>query len=573
MARKTWKILDDSCNGARSLAEQLGVSPLLSQLLINRGIVDPDIARAFLAPELSHLHDPFLFQGMKQAVERLQRAITNQEYVLIYGDYDVDGITSIALIIRVLGKYLPGRLLYYIPKRLEEGYGLHLSSLTKAIAKGISLIVTVDCGISALQESEFLKSQGIDLIITDHHEPPPVLPDAYAIIDPKVNSSGYPFHQLAGVGVAFKLLQGMATCYPEIQENLLENLDLVAFGTVADIVPLLGENRILVKHGLARIQKTQNFGLQALIQTGGLKEREITTGHIGYILAPRINAAGRMGNSSNGVKLFITNDQLLALDLARELEKENLTRQEIENLVLQDALSQIKSFPELSEEHALVLTGENWHLGVIGIVASKLVEMYNKPVILISLDGEEGRGSGRSISGFNLLSAIEASSGYLIKFGGHEFAAGITISRQNVPLFKKTFLEITKIRLSKEDLVPFLKIDSLIDPIHLTLDLARELGKLAPCGPANPIPVLGCKALHLVDYKNVGENGKHIKIKVGQNNQILEGIGFNLGFIQPELASTREVDLAFSLEESTWNGTTQVQLNLKDVIARGSNQL
>ncbi len=570
MTKKIWKIADNSNKGADQLSEQLGISLLLSQLLINRGITQLELAKAFLAPDMTQLHDPFQFKDMKRAVERICQAIKNQEQVLIYGDYDVDGITSISLVIRVLGKYLPGKLLYYIPKRLDEGYGLHLSSLSKALSKGVSLIVTVDCGISAIEEADYLKSQGVDLIITDHHEAPSVLPDAYAIINPKAPSSGYPFQQLAGVGVAFKLLQAMTRYYPDLEEKLLNNMDLVAFGTVADIVPLLGENRILVKYGLAKLQHTQNIGLQALLQTVGLKDREITTGHIGFILAPRINAAGRMGSSSNGVKLFITNDPLLAVDLAKDLEKENQTRQEIENIVLQDALAQIRAEPDLAEEHSLVLTGENWHLGVIGIVASKLVEIYNKPVILIGMDGEEGRGSGRSIPGFNLFNAIEACSQHLIRHGGHEYAAGITIARQSIASFKKAFQEIAKARLTREDLAPFLKVESLIDAHHLTLELTQELGKLAPYGPANPTPIFGCKAFHLIECKNVGENGKHIKIKLGKNNMVFDGIGFNMGAVQQELASTREVDVAFSLEENTWNGTSQVQLNLKDVIARGS---
>jgi single-stranded-DNA-specific exonuclease len=569
MAKKVWKMTESTDNSAIRLAKELGISLLLGRLLVNRGLTDPEEAKAFLTPDLARLHDPFQFRDMKRAVERIARAIQNQEQILVYGDYDVDGITSISVIIRVLGKLLPGKLLYYIPKRLEEGYGLHLTSLEKALAKGVRLIITVDCGISAIEESTYLKTRGIDIIITDHHEPPPCLPDAYAIINPKVDGMGYPFGQLAGVGVAFKLLQGLATYFPELEEKIQENLDLVALGTVADIVPLLGENRILVKYGLIRLAKTQNVGLQALLQTAGLKDREINAGHIGFILAPRINAAGRMGNPSQGVKLFTTGDPLNAIDLAKELDKENQIRQEVENQVLQEALAQIQRNPGLLEEHALVLTGENWHLGVIGIVASKLVEIYNKPVILIGMDGDEGRGSGRSISGFNLFEAIEANSSYLIKFGGHEFAAGITVTRENIPAFAKAFLETSKARLTRDDLIPFLKIESLVDLNHITLDLARELSRLAPCGPANPTPVLGCQALNLVEYRNVGENGKHIKIKVAKSDSILEGIGFNMGSVQSELASTREVDLAFSLEENHWNGTAQIQLNIKDIIARG----
>lgn len=569
MPGKVWKIVETPLEQAYELAKQLGVSPLLGQLLVNRGITDPEKASAFLAPKIDQLPDPFLFKDMGQAVDRLEKAVKDQEQVLVYGDYDVDGVTSVALFIRVLGRLLPGKILYYIPKRLEEGYGLHLSSLQRAASKGVKLVITVDCGITAVEESRYLKNNGIDLIITDHHEPQTDLPEACAIIDPKVPDSGYPFSQLAGVGVAFKLLQGLASRIPDLKERLFKNLDLVAFGTVADIVPLLEENRIIVKYGLEQIRKHENVGMRALIQTAGLGEREIDTGHIGYLLAPRINAAGRMGNPSIGVKLFLTNDPVQALDLAKELEKENQRRQLIENKVLQEAQLQIEAEPEFVQEHALVLAGEGWHPGVIGIVASKLVEIYHKPVILVGFEGDEGRGSGRSIAGFNLFEAIEACGQYLVRYGGHEFAAGLTVARDQFPDFKRAFLDIAKASLNQEDLLPWLKIESMIDLTGIDLELVRELNKLAPCGPANPTPILGCKALQLVEYRNVGENGKHLKLKVSAANVIREGIGFNLGSLNQELASTKEVDLAFSLEENNWNGSTQVQLNLKDVVARG----
>ncbi|NLY74152.1 MAG: single-stranded-DNA-specific exonuclease RecJ [Firmicutes bacterium] len=572
MPRKVWKIVEPHLDLADELAKELGVSSLLARLLVNRGITDIDQADAFLAPDLTRLHDPFLFRYMGQAVDRLERALRNQERVLIYGDYDVDGITSVALLIRVLGKLLPGKILYYIPKRLEEGYGLHLNSLEKAAARGVQLVITVDCGITALEESAYLRSKGIDLIITDHHEPQDVLPDACAIIDPKVPGEEYPFTQLAGVGVAFKLLQALASRFPELKEPIYKNLDLVAFGTVADIVPLLEENRIIVKYGLEQLQKTGNIGMQALIQTAGLGERIINTGHISYVLAPRINAAGRMGNPSLGVKLFLTNDPIQALDLAKQLEKENQQRQLTENEVFQEALSQIEAEPELLQDNGLVLAGEGWHLGVIGIVASKLVEIYHKPVILVGFEGDEGRGSGRSIDGFNLFTAIEACGRFLVRYGGHEFAAGLTVTREQFRDFKKAFLKEANARLSQDDLLPALKIEGMVDLSGVTLDLARELARLAPYGPANPTPILGCRALKLVEYRNVGENGKHLKLKVSHRDVILEGIGFNLGDLHRELASTSEVDLAFSLEENNWNGSVNVQLNLKDIVTRGDEE-
>jgi single-stranded-DNA-specific exonuclease len=565
MGKKVWKVINNTTGEAEVFARALGISPLLAQLLLNRGINGIDQAKQFLTPDFGRLHDPFLFREMKRATDRIYRAITANESVLIYGDYDVDGITSISLIVRVLAKYLPGRLLYYIPKRLEEGYGLHLSSLEKAFAKGVRLIITVDCGISALEEAAYLKERGVDLIITDHHEPQDGLPDAYAIINPKVPDCGYPFPQLAGVGVAFKLLQGLARLIPEIGPRLHNNLDLVAFGTVADIVPLLEENRILVKYGLKQLNQTNNVGLAALIEVLGLRDREINCGHIGFVLAPRINAAGRLGNPSIGVKLFLTSDVSQARQLAKDLDQENQNRQEIENTVLAEALAQIEAQPQLKEEYALVLAGEGWHLGVIGIVASRLVELYHKPVILIGLEGEEGRGSGRSIAGFNLFEAVERCGAYLIKFGGHEFAAGLSIKRTHIFEFKTAFLKMAKERLRPEDLQPTLRVESMVDLNGVTLDLVRELDQLAPCGPSNPTPVLGCRDLSLVDLRIVGENGKHLKVKVKSADAIREGIGFNLGFLHPELASTQEVDLAFCLEENVWNGFTTVQLNLKDV--------
>lgn len=567
MAKKLWKIAEHDDDAAVELSCALGISPLLAKLLVNRGIIEPTQAKTFLSPEMSQLHDPFLFNDMRRAAERIVAASRNQEPVLIYGDYDVDGITATTLLVRIMARLFPGRLLYHLPKRLEEGYGLHLASLEKALARGISLVITVDCGISAVAEALYLKSRGIDLIITDHHEPPPEIPDAYAIIDPKIPGSGYPFSQLAGVGVAFKLLQALAALLPEITERLYRNMDLVALGTVADIVPLLDENRVLVTYGLKQIQNTENIGLQSLIQVAGLKDKEITCGHIGFVLAPRINAVGRISNPSTGVKLFLTHDPIQAMDLANVLENENQNRQEIETRVLQEAQAIIAATPSLADEHGLVLAGEGWHPGVIGIVASRLVEMYNKPTILIGLEGDEGRGSGRSIAGFNLFEAIGECGQYLARFGGHEFAAGLTIRRAEIPAFREAFLRIANRMLTKDELIPTLRVEGLIELKHATLDLARELSRLAPCGPANPTPVLGCESVYLVDYKMVGENGKHLKIRVKDERVTREGIGFNLGHVNQELAATKEVDLAFVVEENTWNGSSQVQLNLKDVRA------
>lgn len=550
-----------------TIARELGVSPVVAQILINRGFGDVDSARSFLSASMDDLGDPFLFEGMGRAVDRISRAVLGDEKILIYGDYDVDGVTSVSVLMRLLLPLARGRLYFYIPNRLEEGYGLNLEAVEKAARNGISVIITVDCGISAVKEAEAAQKLGVDLIITDHHEPPSELPPAFSIMDPKMPGCAYPFSSLAGVGMAFKLATALASRLPISRERLEAVLDLVALGTVADIVPLVGENRILVKYGLEQLNRTTNEGLKALVDVCGLQGRDIGTGHLGFSLAPRINATGRLGNSYAGVQLFLTNDPQRAAELARELDGENRRRQQIEADLLDQAARQAETQMSGGDRRTLVLAGEGWHHGVIGIVASKIVDRFYRPAIMIGFDGPEGRGSGRGIPGFHLYRALKECAPHLVKFGGHEFAAGLSIERGSLEAFSAAFENHARTCLRDEDLIPSLRVDAEIELSEATLDLARQIDCLAPHGPSNPQPILVCRDVCLASMKGVGENGKHLKVQARKGTRQVDGIGFGMGEYMAQLPQGSSVSIAFSLEENLWNGNSSVQLNLKDIKA------
>lgn len=565
MTDRIWRLCPPEPGLCRGLAEELGVSQVVAQILINRGICDAAAARPFLHGTMNLLADPYLFPGMDRAVQRLVQAIRNGETILVYGDYDVDGVTSVSLLMRLLLPVARGRLVYYIPNRLEEGYGLNIDALERAAGKGVRVVVTVDCGINALDEARRARDLGLDLIITDHHEPPAELPEALAVMDPKIAGCPYPFKDLAGVGMAFRLADALAGELGISRETLLGELDLVALGTVADVVPLTGENRILVKYGLQRLNNTANEGLKALIAVSGLQGKSITTGHLGFALAPRINAAGRLGNSHSGVQLFLSTDPDKAADLARQLDGGNRTRQAIETRLADEAAAQAETLLEKGDRRTLVLAGEGWHHGVIGIVASKIVERFYRPTILLALDGDEGRGSGRSIPGFHLYHALELCSSHLTRFGGHEYAAGLSIDRREIESFAQQFEAHAQDCLADDDMIPSLRVDAQIDLSEATLDLARQLALLAPYGPRNPEPVLAANDVYLDALRGVGENGKHLKVQAVKKLARVDGIGFGMGSMLDSLQQGGPVNLAFSLGENEWNGRTSVQLMLKDI--------
>ncbi|MGE5550059.1 MAG: single-stranded-DNA-specific exonuclease RecJ [Bacteroidota bacterium] len=562
---KRWRLLPESTEAARQLAGALGIAPLVAQLLIHRGLAEPGLAQRFLHPDLAHLHPPSLLPNLDAGVARLIKAFQEGERLLIYGDYDVDGVTSVSLLMRLFKPLARGQIYYQVPKRLEDGYGLSLESVRRAAQQGIKVILTVDCGISAVAEVAAAREMGLDVIVTDHHQPGPVLPEAAAVIDPKLPGSRYPFTELAGVGVAFKLGQALVERGLLARQELLRHLDLVALGTVADVVPLIDENRILAHFGLAQLNRTELPGLRALLEVTRLDGREITSGQVGFVLAPRLNASGRLGDASAGIRLLLTADLERGREIARALERENQERQRIEAVVLGEALQLIKERVDLDRERAIVLGAQGWHPGVIGIVASRLIETFHRPTILIAFDGDVGRGSGRSIPGFNLHWGLSQCAEHLERFGGHEAAAGLEIRWERLEGFARAFGEVARAAIPATALEPTLRVEGQIGLPEATLALAKEIARLAPYGQGNPMPVLACRGAKVLDCRGVGENSRHLKVKVAHGGVVREGIGFNLGAILPEIAAVNEVDLAFVVEQNTFNGATDVQLNLRDL--------
>jgi single-stranded-DNA-specific exonuclease len=558
--RKNWKIDTDFSNCSKEAIEEFELSPLIVKLLANRKVTTLQEIRFFFNGGRNDLPSPFLLEGMETAVDLLAESLRKKEKILVYGDYDVDGLTSVALVLRVLRRFNSGNIIYYIPKRLEEGYGLHLKALAKAVKYGCKLVITADCGITSCAEAEYLAEKGTNLLVTDHHEPGELLPQAAALINPKL-SEGYPYPQLAGVGVTFKLLQGLAERIPEIKADLWDNIDLVALGTIADVVPLLGENRVLAKEGLKVLNQTSNPGLRALIAQTGLLGKEITAGHVGFTLAPRLNACGRLGDPVTGLRLLLEVNPARARKYAEVLDRMNKKRQDIEEQVLKEAEERLEAIDDPGK--VIVLAGENWHPGVIGIVASRLVDKFYRPTVLLSFEGDKGKGSARSITGFHLFKALNECSPYLQKYGGHEMAAGLEIERKDLSKFEDALSEVANSWITDEILTPFLEIEGVIDLDGVTKDLLSNVSRLAPFGPGNPRPVLACKNLKLLSYNGVGRDAKHLKLNVGDELIRHEAIGFNYGSWTRELEGVDLINLAFYISENNWNN--QIQLVIKDL--------
>jgi single-stranded-DNA-specific exonuclease len=548
----------------KALCQQLGVSPIIARLLSNRGIDSIDAGQVFLNPRLEYLHDPFLFQDMEKAVDRIIKALKSKELIMIFGDYDVDGITATSLLYLILTR-LGANVSYYIPNRMSEGYGLSVSGIQEAAGRGVTLIITVDCGITAVEEVRLAGTLGVDMIITDHHEVQEQIPQAEAIINPKNAEDGYPDARLAGVGVAFKLAQGLYHRLGLDDSELEGHLDLVALGTSADIVPLVGENRILTKFGLEQVAKTDKVGLRSLVEITGLLGDEIQTGHVVFILAPRINAVGRLGDAERAITLLATNKSDRARSIARFLNDENRRRKGIDEIMLREARSLVKKTVDLERDRAIVLASDTWHPGVIGIVASRVVERFYRPTVLIAMDGDKGKGSGRSISGFNLYEALEECQEHLIRFGGHKYAAGLTIEASKVDIFREALNRVASERLDTEIMTPSLKIDAPIALGSVDERLLADLSKLAPFGPQNMRPVLMASNLEVVGYPRiVGQN--HLKFKVRQDERVLDVIAFDQGQRLADLeVGKSNLSLAFVLEENRWQGRSTLQLRAKDL--------
>ena len=560
-----WQFFDShEKDTIKSFADDLNSSPVLARVLLNRGIEDIESAREFFRPSLLQLHDPFLMNGMEKAIVRVQRAIESKQRIVIYGDYDVDGTTATSMLLLFL-RQLHADVDFYIPERLVDGYGLSENGIRKTKEQNIDLIITVDCGITAVQEVEYANSLGIDVIICDHHQPGADLPPACAILNPKQVDCPYPFKELAGVGVAFKLVQGLQK-HLLLDEDIVDNfLELVAIGSSADIVPLVDENRILVKHGLANLSKTKNLGLKALIEATMLSDCKIGTGQVVFVLAPRINAVGRLGDGGRAVSLLTSESQQQAQNIASILESENRKRRTIDEETFASALAIIEDQFDPEQETVFVLNSDEWHPGVIGIVASRIVEKYFRPTVMIATENGQGKGSARSIPGFDIYQALKRVENLMDNFGGHKYAAGLTIHSENIPEFRSRLSEVARETLTDEMLIPKLWIDAEISFHEIEDNLIKLLERMAPFGPQNPRPVFSTKDLQVVGTPTiVGKN--HLKFKVRQKNIVMNAIGFNLGHLLYRIsAGETNVEIAYVIEENEYQGKKKVQLRIKDL--------
>ncbi|MCZ6633149.1 MAG: single-stranded-DNA-specific exonuclease RecJ [bacterium] len=546
-----------------STKQALGVPTALAKILINRNLSDVEQAKAFLYPSLDHLIDPFQMADMEAAVDRIWEAVDAGEKIMVHGDYDVDGVTGTSLLVRAF-QALGADVDFYIPNRLEDGYGISKRGIEEGVRRGIRLLVSVDCGITAVQEAEYARKKGLDVIITDHHQPG-TLPNALAVVNPKRQDCDYPFKELSGVALAFKLAYAVYQKRDVDRAPVLDNLDLVALGCAADIVPLVGENRVLVTYGLERMHQTENLGLRALLENLGLKGGQLTTEKLIFVLAPRINALGRMGSAMEAVTLLTTSDKEEAERIALMLEKKNQMRRRIDERMLREALKQVEIHVHPDKDRAVVLASEDWHPGVIGIVATRIAEKVHLPTVMISVDGKSSKGSGRSIPGFDLYAALSRCQDHLVAFGGHKYAAGLTIEPKQIEAFRDVFLEVAKEMMVPDDLVPKLYIEGEILLNQINRRLVDVLNRFAPFGAQNTRPVMVSRNVEVVGAPSiVGKN--HLKFKARQSDQVFDCIGFNLGHLIYRLTpGEANLDMAYMIEENEWRGRKGIQLRIKDL--------
>jgi len=567
MLQKRWKIREvENEDSIKSLAESLNISDVLAKLLFLRGIKTFSQAKQFFRPSLNSLHDPFLMNGMEAATKRVIQAITENQPICIYGDYDVDGTCSTALLYMFL-KELGANVDFHIPKRLAEGYGLSKEGIDIIkTSKNPALLITVDCGITAITETEYANQLGIDVIICDHHQPKDELPNAVAVLDPLKPECNYPFDYLSGAGVAFKLAQGISEKIGR-REMPFKYLDLVALAAAADIVPLVDENRALVKEGLESINTNPRPGIVALIESSSLNPGNINSGQVVFTIAPRINAVGRLGDAERAVELLITDSKEEALKLAAVLEKENYARRKIDVNTFDDALQLVENSIDLDNELAIVLHQEEWHPGVIGIVASRLVEKYYRPTIMLTTIDGIAKGSARSISNFNIYEALQKCEDLLIHFGGHQAAAGLAVELDRIKEFKEKFNQIVKASIKEEDLLPEISIDAKIKLSEITPKFLRILDQFAPFGPENMRPVFLSEGVNIYNTPRlVGKNHLVASFKQNENDKIFDSIGFNMREYLDLLSNKKiKFDIVYTIDKTIKDGRTFPQLRLKDL--------
>lgn len=572
MVRKIWDDVPSDAAGVSQLASALGVPAVVARLLQQRGLTDPDAAQRFLDPRLSHLHDPFLLTDMRPAVDRLRVAIAARERVVIHGDYDADGITSTAMLYRAL-EMQGADVGHFVPDRMRDGYGLQPETVEQLAAQGAKLIVSVDCGIRASEAARRARSLGVDLIITDHHEPEAELPQAVAVINPKRPDCRYPEKFLAGAGVALKLVQALLEDSAANPERLSSFIKMAAIGTLADVVPLLGENRVIAKYGLQGLSRgPHGTGLEALLEESGLVGKQLDSFHIGFVLAPRLNAAGRMSHAGRAVDLLLARgrdaeSRTTARAMARELTEENVRRQESEAGMLLEAKRMVEKDPEIGGPNLLIVASEGWHRGVVGIVASKLVDAFCKPAIVLAIENGVAHGSCRSIPAFDMLGALEANADLFLKFGGHKQAAGVTVDASRLPEVRRRLTQYANEHLNPGDLIPRLRIDAPLGLREITGDVVEQLMRLGPFGAGNPKPIFRASPVELAQTPRVMKE-RHLSLMFRQDGRSFRGIAWRAAERESYLSANRfGLELAYSLDQNEFRGETTTELTVADVRA------
>ena len=564
-----WLVAPEEAATQQTLIASTGLSPLLCQILVNRGLTDAERAQAFLRPSLYDLEDPYRLYGMERAIARLLQALRSQDAMAVYGDYDVDGVTGTALLLiffRELGLHVP----YYIPERSSEGYGLNVAAMHQLAGEGIRLLITVDCGITAVEEVAVARQLGIDTIITDHHQPPEALPDAYALLNPHQPACHYPNKHLCGVGVVFKLITALraacreANLFTDRLPNLKRHLDLVALGTIADVTPIRDENRIIVAYGLREIEQTRKPGLQALRRVSQREGKPADAGEVGFHLAPRINATGRLGSAAQSVALLTAVDPQEAQALAQALDRANQERRDMQRAI-EDAVHERITRQYGPEPPAAIVLGDAaWHHGIVGIVAARIAEKYHRPTFLLQIHDGVARGSGRSIPAFDLYLGLQHCAQWLQRYGGHKYAAGLTMDAAQLPYLQEAFIRYADDVLDPSDLQPTLALDAIVPLQAMTLDFVEQMEALAPYGAGNPTPVLGAYDVRIAStIRRLGQQGQHAKFQVRQEATKLEVIAFQQADHVLSFAPEAPLDIAFTPILNTWQGRYNVELQLR----------
>ena len=559
--QKRWNILSSNNDEANRLQQALKINYTLCKILVQRGIITFTEAKDYFRPQLSHLHDPWLMKDMLKAVKRILAAFEDGERILVYGDYDVDGTTSVASMYQFLASVYPN-VDYYIPHRYKEGYGISRAGIEYALDNNISLIISLDCGIKSTELIEFAKQKGIEFIVCDHHMPDDILPDAIAILNPKQPDCAYPFKELCGCGVGFKLMQALSEELHLPDESYLQYLDLVATAIAADIVSIYGENRILAYHGLQKINSNPCMGIKALLQLAGMQQ-ELHINNLVFIVAPRINAAGRMDDAKKAVQLFIEKDYDEALKYAEDMHNDNTFRKEADTSITEEAIHMIKSNSTLIQRKTTVVFQDHWHKGVVGIVASRLVENYYRPTVVLTKSGNIVSGSARSVAGFNLYEAIHACREHLLGYGGHFAAAGMTMLPENVEAFQKKFEEIVSATITEHMLTPEIVIDAEVIFSELSFPFYNILNQMEPFGPHNMRPVFIARNVWESGYSKIVKE-QHVRFVLKQHNTILTGIGFGIAEKFYLLQQNVPLDIVFTVDLNEWNGLRSIQMKVID---------